>query len=62
MQPHQQRVIEKAVPADALAHTWQFVKMADGRTVKRCSECWMAYEYGHDIPCPPPKVRKFDEA
>ena len=33
-------------------HTWEKVKMADGKIVKRCAVCFYSYEFGHDLSCP----------
>jgi len=35
-------------------HEWEIVKMVSGK-VRRCSECWQAYEFGFDLPCPAKK-------
>ncbi len=37
-------------------HSWEIVKMSDGRRVKRCRLCLYAYEFGHDLPCPSTKA------
>lgn len=47
---------EEKVPKEAdKQHSWEIVKMSDGRRVKRCRLCLYAYKYGHDLPCPSSK-------
>ncbi len=37
---------------ETLKHIWEYIKMSDGRRVKRCQACLYSYAFGFDLPCP----------